>query len=110
MNSVSKGKLAESKARDYLILNGFNIIATNYYTKYGEIDIIAIKDNIYHFIEVKSGDKIEPLLNVTKRKLDRIYKSIDVYLIQNNLDVIYSVDVVRIYKNNIDFFSNISYI
>ncbi len=109
MNSVNKGKISESIAREYLINNGFKIIDNNYYTRYGEIDIIAIKDDVYHFIEVKSGDKIEPLLNVTQRKLDRIYKSIDIYLFNNNLNVIYSVDVIRVYKNDIDFFGNVSY-
>ena len=109
MNSVNKGKIGESAAKDYLLANGFEIVASNYYTRYGEIDIIAKKDNVYHFVEVKSGSKIEPLLNVTKCKLDRIYKSIDIYLVNNNLNVVYSVDVVRVYNNNIDFFSNVSY-
>ena len=89
--------------------NGFEIITSNYYTRYGEIDIIATKDGVYHFIEVKSGDRIEPLLNITPKKLDRIYKSIDIYLSNHNLDVAYSVDVIRLYRNKIDFFDNVSY-
>lgn len=109
LNSRQKGNIAENKAKEYLLNNGFEIITSNYYTPYGEIDIIATKDDIYHFIEVKSGDKIEPLLNVTQKKLDRIYKSIDIYLSKNNIDVVYSVDVVRLYRNKIDFFSNVSY-
>ena len=109
LNSRQKGNIAENKAKEYLLNNGFEIITSNYYTPYGEIDIIATKDDIYHFIEVKSGDKIEPLLNVTQKKLDRIYKSIDIYLSKNNIDVVYSVDVVRLYRNKIDFFSKVSY-
>ena len=109
LNSRQKGNIAENKAKEYLLNNGFEIITSNYYTRYGEIDIIATKGDIYHFIEVKSGDKIEPLLNVTQKKLDRIYKSIDIYLSKNNIDVVYSVDVIRLYGNKIDFFSNVSY-
>lgn len=109
LNSRQKGNIAENKAKEYLLNNGFEIITSNYYTPYGEIDIIATKGDIYHFIEVKSGDKIEPLLNVTQKKLDRIYKSIDIYLSKNNIDVVYSVDVIRLYGNKIDFFSNVSY-
>ena len=96
-------------AKEYLLNNGFEILASNYYTPYGEIDIIATKDKIYHFIEVKSGNKIEPLLNITPKKLERIYKSIDIYLSKNNIDVVYCVDVIRICQNKIDFFSNVSY-
>lgn len=109
LNSRQKGNIAENKAKEYLLNNGFEIITSNYYTPYGEIDIIATKGDIYHFIEVKSGDKIEPLLNVTQKKLDRIYKSIDIYLSKNDIDVVYSVDVIRLYRNKIDFFSNVSY-
>lgn len=109
LHNRQKGILGENKAKEYLLSNGFEIITSNYYTPYGEIDIIATKSNVYHFIEVKSSDKIEPLLNITQKKLDRIYKSIDIYLSKNNLDVAYSVDVIRIYKNKIDFFDNVSY-
>lgn len=55
LNSRQKGNIAENKAKEYLLNNGFEIITSNYYTPYGEIDIIATKDDIYHFIEVKSG-------------------------------------------------------
>jgi putative endonuclease len=47
------GKLGEDKASDYLIKNGFKIIEKNYSTKFGEIDLIAVKDNVLRFIEVK---------------------------------------------------------
>lgn len=107
--SRAKGDIGEKIARDYLRDNGFNIVCCNYYTKYGEIDIIATKDNIYHFVEVKSGSYIEPLDKITRSKLKRIYKSIDVYLYANKLSVSYSVDVIRIFKGKIELFSNISY-
>ena len=58
LNSRQKGNIAENKAKEYLLNNGFEIITSNYYTPYGEIDIIATKDDIYHFIEVKSGNSV----------------------------------------------------
>ncbi len=103
-----KGNKAEVKARIYLENNGFSIVECNYYTPYGEIDIIATKDSIYHFIEVKSGNAIEPLLNVTSKKLDRVYKSVSLYLACNNLDVAYCVDVITIKHNKISFYTNVS--
>ena len=54
-NTTNTGKYYEAKAIEYLQSNGFKIIEINYFAKkLGEIDIITTKDDIYHFIEVKS--------------------------------------------------------
>lgn len=107
-NCRQKGNIAESKAQQYLLSQGFVIVECNYYTQYGEIDIIATKDNIYHFIEVKSGKNFEPLQNVTSKKLEKIYKTLSLYLSQNQLDVVYCVDIITIRNDEIDFFGNVS--
>jgi putative endonuclease len=57
MNSrIKKGILAEQFVCDYLTNNGFTIIVRNYRKRYGEIDIIAKKDDLLSFIEVKRRD------------------------------------------------------
>ncbi|MEK7560306.1 MAG: YraN family protein, partial [Patescibacteria group bacterium] len=48
------GNLGEKLAAKFLSANGFKIVETNYWRKWGEIDIIAEKDNILHFVEVKA--------------------------------------------------------
>ena len=48
------GELGEKICSAYLSKKGFNILERNYTKKYGEIDIIAQKDGVIHFIEVKS--------------------------------------------------------
>ena len=48
------GKIGENITRTFLMKHGFTVSETNYRTKYGEIDIIARKDNKLRFIEVKS--------------------------------------------------------
>ena len=53
--SRQKGNLAEDTACGFLYDNGFTIIERNFYSRFGEIDIIATKDEVFHFIEVKSG-------------------------------------------------------
>ncbi len=53
--SRAKGNLAEDKACKFLDENGFMIVERNFYSRFGEIDIIASKDEVLHFVEVKSG-------------------------------------------------------
>ena len=57
--SRAKGNIAEEKACEFLYDNGFSILDRNFYSSFGEIDIIATKDDVLHFIEVKSGDDYE---------------------------------------------------
>ncbi len=106
--SRKKGDIAENLAKEFLQNIGFEIVECNYFTRYGEIDIIAQKDFAYHFIEVKSGKNFEPLQNVTPKKLNRIIDSIHIYLANHSLDVAFCVDIVTIRNGEIEFFENVS--
>jgi putative endonuclease len=46
--------LGENAACEFLLKKGYKILERNFRKGYGEIDIIAIKDNILVFIEVKT--------------------------------------------------------
>ena len=48
------GKRGEAFAEEHLSRNGFRVIASNCTTKYGEIDIVAMEDDVICFIEVKT--------------------------------------------------------
>jgi putative endonuclease len=52
--SRAKGDIAEELACGFLLERGFFIVERNFYSRFGEIDIIASKDDTLHFIEVKS--------------------------------------------------------
>lgn len=60
MNRMQLGELGEKIAKDYLINKGFDILARNWIQKmgsgrkFGEIDIIAEKDDVIRFVEVKT--------------------------------------------------------
>lgn len=83
--SRAKGNLAEDKACGFLYENGFSVIERNFYSRFGEIDIIALKDEVLHFIEVKSGlDYESAIQNITPKKLSRLIKTGDVYLKKNS--------------------------
>ena len=109
ITTKNKGDYFEAKAVELLIAKGFKIVEQNYYAKkLGEIDIIALKDEVYHFVEVKSGDSFEAVYNITSQKLYKLYRSIDLYLKHKNLDVAYCVDAIIFAKEDLEYLENIT--
>lgn len=53
-NTRKKGDTGEEIACRFLVSKGFRIIDRNYRKLWGELDIVAQKDTILHFVEVKS--------------------------------------------------------
>ena len=53
MSSKDTGRRAEVAAKEYLEMRGFKILEQNWRRPRCEIDIIASKDDILHFVEVK---------------------------------------------------------
>lgn len=53
MKTTALGRAAEAAVADCLTSQGFSIIAQNWRTRWCEIDIIAQKDKMAYFIEVK---------------------------------------------------------
>ena len=96
--SREKGDFAEKRAISFLEDLNFKIIEKNFYAKkLGEIDIIALKDNIYHFCEVKSAPDYETAINnITNSKLSKIKRSVDYYLQTKKLDVAFCIDAIII--------------
>ncbi len=108
MNTRNIGNKAEDKACEYLIQKNYKIVKRNFYTKFGEIDIIAYKDEVFHFIEVKSGKSFEPIYNITPTKLKRIIRSAEYYLKLNRIDSAFCIDAI-IVKDEIEHLVNISF-
>ena len=106
--SRKKGDLAEDRACEFLIKNGFRIVDRNFYSKFGEIDIIAIKNSILHFVEVKSGKNFEPIYAITPKKLQRILKSVDYFLLKRDLDLEIQIDAIIIKNGSLEFLENIT--
>ena len=106
----SKGDIFEQKATIFLQKQGFSIVDKNFYAKkLGEIDIIAIKDNIYHFVEVKSGENFEAIYNITPQKLNKLIKSVEYYLQKKNLEIAYQIDAIIFHKEKLEFLENITF-
>lgn len=89
-NSISsktnKGLQSEQVAAIYLSNNGYTILHRNYRHSRYEIDIIASKDDILHFIEVKSlssSDQVYPEVHVTRKKMESLKKAARQFLFEN---------------------------
>lgn len=77
-NKRAKGTLYEELAAEYLRRRGFTISERNFRSRSGEIDIIAEKDGVTVYCEVKfrSGAGFgDPLEAVDARKRQRIVKA-----------------------------------
>jgi len=125
------GNLGEDLACRFLMKHSFDIIERNYLKKCGEIDIIAKNKDILHFIEVKAvsadylSDKYQlpsvshetdtdgeyrPEDNVHPWKLQRLAKTIQVYLIEKNVspETNWQFDVVTVYIDKKRLVSKVS--
>ncbi len=100
------GNIGEQFAAEMLTNCGYEIIGRNYMTKRGEIDIIALRDGVLHFIEVKTRTSDEygsPSESVTRIKQQRMKRAAEQYIQGRRLfwrNV--SFDVFEITANLID--------
>ena len=80
------GKKGEEMAAAYLTTHGYEILHRNWRHSHYEIDIIAMKGKMLHFIEVKIRSSILfglPEENVTKKKFQSLLNAADEYLFQH---------------------------
>ncbi|PHR56884.1 MAG: hypothetical protein COA44_07180 [Arcobacter sp.] len=106
--SRALGDIAEEKACLYIQTLGFQIIERNYTLRGGEIDIIAIKDEVLHFIEVKSGTTYDPLYNITPKKLQHVINTAHRFMQKKNLDLCFQIDAISVQNDVCKLIENIS--
>jgi len=98
------GARGESEAARFLENKGYRILARNYKTRMGEIDLVARDKDIVCFIEVKTRSSASfslPQEAVTVHKQRRIARSALMYLKENNLlDEKARFDVVSVICDN----------
>jgi len=107
--SLKEGLEAEEKASTHLQKEGYIILTRNFHSKFGEIDIIALKDNILHFCEVKFSKKYDPITRITASKMAKIIKTINYYLLTHSNSHDYQIDAILVMPENIEIIKNISY-
>lgn len=108
------GALGEQAVVDYLKKEKFSIIKQNFRQFFGEIDIIAQKNDIVAFIEVKARKdcKVSLFELISQSKKQKIIKTAKKYIAihhatQKNITFRFDVALVHYQNNNIP---TISYI
>jgi len=104
------GKIGEETACVFLVKRGFQIIEQNYWKKWGEIDIVAKNKDILHFVEVKTVsrenlrsvpcetiDEYRPEENVHPKKLERLSRTIQTYLLEKNYEGDWQFGVIAVF-------------
>jgi len=102
MDRLSLGKKGELMAQKFLRQKGLKIIATNFYTPRGELDIIAQEKDELVFVEVKTRTSElfgKPEEAVDKRKQEKLQKLAEFFLAQHsrqNSPIRFDVVVVKL--------------
>jgi putative endonuclease len=80
------GKKGEDMAEAYLLQIGYQVLHRNWRHSHYEIDIIAIKNEVLHFVEVKLRSSKTfglPEQNVKKKKFQSLLHAADEFLFRN---------------------------
>ena len=81
------GDVGEEATANFLLKNGYEILKRNYTVRGGEIDIIAKKNDVIAFVEVKTRGK-NPIVTgenaITKSKKQLIIKTAERFLLTLN--------------------------
>jgi putative endonuclease len=98
-NHNELGKEGEQLAEKYLQENAFSILYRNWRYSHYEIDIIAVKKNIPHFIEVKcrsSQSFGKPELSVGKEKIRYLIRAAEEFMHRHPIYKDFRIDILSI--------------
>lgn len=88
---------------------GYEIVERNFHSKFGEIDIIAKKDDMLHFIEVKATNTANAAIyRITPTKMTKILRTIEFYFLCKGTMCTYEIDALCIDKDKVELIKNIT--
>ncbi|MDM1457512.1 YraN family protein [Myroides odoratimimus] len=100
------GKEGDNAATDYLIKRGYEILTRNYFAEKTELDIVALKDNILVFVEVKTRSSLDfglPQDFVNSRKIKLLIKAANLFITEFEREEEVRFDIIGIYKKGETF-------
>lgn len=78
------GRNAEALAREALIRDGWTVLAERLRTPAGELDIVAEKEGLLAFVEVKARPSLrEAAFSLTERQQARLMAAAEIWLAAN---------------------------
>ena len=104
MSTVDVGNAAEQAVAEDLVRQGYDILARNWKTKICEVDIIARRDDVVWFIEVKYrrtekfGDGLQ---YIGPAKLQHLQRAASLWACQHRYDGEYTLGAVAVSGDNI---------
>ena len=119
------GELGEKIAAKRLENKGFKILDRNYRKKWGEIDIVAFKDNKIYFVEVKTVTRASidgkfpdelnnyrPEENMHPWKLQRLKRALQSYILEKfkTRDPLWQFDLICVFLDPLKKVAKIRYI
>ena len=85
-NNKATGNKGEEIAAGYLVKAGYTLLARNWRFRHWEVDIIALKGNFLHFIEVKTRASLRfgrPEESITRDKMKNLKNAAEEYQYQH---------------------------
>ena len=104
INNLS-GAWGEALAAEFLKKKRYKLIAQGFRCRFGEIDLIAQKQGVICFVEVKLRSNTEyglPREFVDRRKQEKLRITAEAYLAQEELDCDARFDVAEVYADPSD--------
>ena len=103
MTHTSIGRKAEQVALNELRSQGYIVIKQNWRTRRCEIDLVALKNNIIYFVEVKYRQSTEHgsgLEYITKTKYKQMLFAAETWIAENNWDGDYRLAAIELTGND----------
>lgn len=108
------GNFGERAAVRFLKKNGYKILERNYVAVNSEVDVIASKDNVTAFIEVKTRSltslgqmQDRPASSVTPDKQRKIIRVANYYARMNKIETRMRFDIIEVYCENVNLVTKI---
>lgn len=103
------GRKGEELTCKYLKKRGYRILERNYSTPFGEADIVAVKDEIYCFVEVKSRENTLhglPAEAVDAKKRERYRKIARFFCTVRRTELTCRFDVASVLDGTLEYFED----
>lgn len=99
MNSFETGREAEAAAAEYLRRQGCAIVEQNWRTRWCEIDVIAQRDNVVYFCEVKyrrTNNQGAGLDYITPKKLHQMRFAAEAWVHMHHWTAQYQLSAIEV--------------